>query len=118
MPLAGLQRVIEGLDEGDPFDAVVPAAEAFGPDAPGKVMEVPRKSLGRDVLARSFVTVEVEGRHVPLFVERVEGRRAWVRLDHPFTGRDVRAEGTVIHVRHATFEEVEHGHVHGPGTHH
>jgi FKBP-type peptidyl-prolyl cis-trans isomerase SlyD len=48
-------------------------------------------------------------------VDRVEGRRAWIRPDHPLTGRDLRVEGEVVFVRFATVEEVEHEHAHGPG---
>jgi len=43
-----------------------------------------------------------------------------VTLDgnHPLAGQSLRFDCTVLDVRQATADELEHGHVHGPGAHH
>ena len=43
-----------------------------------------------------------------------------VSLDgnHPLAGMPLRFEATVLEVRAASDEEIEHGHVHGPHGHH
>ncbi len=43
-----------------------------------------------------------------------------VMLDgnHPLAGVELHFDVTVVAVRAATAEELEHGHVHGPGGHH
>jgi FKBP-type peptidyl-prolyl cis-trans isomerase SlyD len=39
-------------------------------------------------------------------------------FNHPMAGKDLNFSVTVVDVRPATKEELEHGHVHGPGGHH
>ena len=39
-------------------------------------------------------------------------------FNHPLAGHDLHFSGTVINVREATSEELEHGHAHGEGGHH
>ena len=38
--------------------------------------------------------------------------------NHPYAGKRLDFHCTVKSVRHATREEITHGHVHGPGGHH
>jgi FKBP-type peptidyl-prolyl cis-trans isomerase SlyD len=55
---------------------------------------------------------EVRGR-----VVEVNQAKGYVKMDfnHPLAGKDLHFEGTVLSVRDATSEELEHGHVHGEG---
>ena len=39
-------------------------------------------------------------------------------FNHPLAGKDLNFSVTIVDVRAATAEELEHGHVHGPGGHH
>ncbi len=39
-------------------------------------------------------------------------------FNHPMAGKELNFTVTVADVRPATAEELEHGHVHGPGGHH
>jgi FKBP-type peptidyl-prolyl cis-trans isomerase SlyD len=39
-------------------------------------------------------------------------------FNHPLAGEALSFSGVVIDVREATEEELDHGHVHGPGGHH
>jgi FKBP-type peptidyl-prolyl cis-trans isomerase SlyD len=39
-------------------------------------------------------------------------------FNHPLAGQELHFTGSVVDVRMATQEELEHGHVHGPGGHH
>ncbi|RRN77744.1 peptidylprolyl isomerase, partial [Pseudoxanthomonas sp. SGD-10] len=41
-----------------------------------------------------------------------------VDLNHPMAGHELHFNGTIQEVRPATEEELDHGHVHGPGGHH
>jgi FKBP-type peptidyl-prolyl cis-trans isomerase SlyD len=38
--------------------------------------------------------------------------------NHPWAGKRLRFDCQILDVRPATAEEMEHGHVHGPGAHH
>jgi FKBP-type peptidyl-prolyl cis-trans isomerase SlyD len=39
-------------------------------------------------------------------------------FNHPLAGYDLHFIGEVLDVREASAEEIDHGHVHGPGGHH
>jgi FKBP-type peptidyl-prolyl cis-trans isomerase SlyD len=39
-------------------------------------------------------------------------------FNHPLAGKELHFEGEVLDVRSASQEELDHGHVHGPGGHH
>jgi len=41
-----------------------------------------------------------------------------VDLNHPLAGKSLRFGVEITDIRDATEEELEHGHVHGPGGHH
>ena len=49
----------------------------------------------------------------------VEFKDGHVLLDfnHPLAGQDLHFSGTVVEVREASPEEIEHGHAHTPGMH-
>jgi FKBP-type peptidyl-prolyl cis-trans isomerase SlyD len=40
-----------------------------------------------------------------------------VDVNHPLAGQNLHFTGSIVDVREATAEELEHGHVHGPGGH-
>jgi FKBP-type peptidyl-prolyl cis-trans isomerase SlyD len=50
----------------------------------------------------------------------VEINEETVKMDfnHPLAGEALHFKGTVVEVRAASAEELDHGHVHGPGGHH
>jgi FKBP-type peptidyl-prolyl cis-trans isomerase SlyD len=48
----------------------------------------------------------------------IEGETVTVDGNHPLAGVTLNFDVTVREVRDATAEEMEHGHVHGPGGHH
>jgi FKBP-type peptidyl-prolyl cis-trans isomerase SlyD len=51
-------------------------------------------------------------------VTDIAGGKVVVDGNHPLAGQRLRFDCTVLDVRRATPDELEHGHVHGPGAHH
>ena len=51
-------------------------------------------------------------------VTDIAGGQVVVDGNHPLAGQRLRFECRVLDVRQATPDELEHGHVHGPGAHH
>jgi FKBP-type peptidyl-prolyl cis-trans isomerase SlyD len=51
-------------------------------------------------------------------VTRIVGDMVTVDGNHPLAGKVLNFDVEVAEVRDATQEELEHGHVHGPGGHH
>ena len=57
-----------------------------------------------------------EGAQV-ITVVKLEGDEVTVDANHPLAGVTLNFDVTVVGVREASSEELEHGHVHGPGGH-
>ncbi|MFH0989306.1 MAG: hypothetical protein V1799_04730 [bacterium] len=64
-----------------------------------------------------FVAESNEGKHV-VRVAKIEGEIVTIDTNHPLAGKTLRFDVSIIDVREATKEELEHGHVHGPDGHH
>lgn len=118
--IPGLEDELEGKQDGDSFQVRIPPERAYGERDERMVQDVPRAELPPEVdivVGMQFRAESPAGDHIVTVVE-VEGES--VRLDgnHPLAGVPLNFEVAVVGVRAATPEEVEHGHVHGPGGHH
>jgi FKBP-type peptidyl-prolyl cis-trans isomerase SlyD len=51
-------------------------------------------------------------------VTAVRGDYATIDANHPLAGMRLHFDVNVVEVRDATADELQHGHVHGPGGHH
>ena len=58
-----------------------------------------------------------QGGAVPVTVTLVTDETVTVDGNHPLAGKDLNFDVTIADVREATAEELEHGHIHGPGGH-
>lgn len=48
----------------------------------------------------------------------MQDNKVIIDFNHPLAGKTLKFEGKIISVREASAEEMDHGHVHGPGGHH
>ena len=55
---------------------------------------------------------------IPFAVEKLEGKKVFLNGNHLFAGKKVQFDVEILDVRHATREELDHGHVHQNGHHH
>ncbi|MEO6168036.1 MAG: FKBP-type peptidyl-prolyl cis-trans isomerase [Chitinophagales bacterium] len=51
-------------------------------------------------------------------VKEVTEEQVIMDFNHPLSDKELHFKGEVVEVRLATMEELQHGHVHGPGGHH
>lgn len=116
----GLERTLAGKKKGDSLKVSVPPEEAYGPRDPRKTMEVPRSQLppGEPEVGMQLRGQSQAGDIIALWITAVGPDSVTVDGNHPMAGRTLHFEVTVVDVRAATAEELEHGHVHGPGGHH
>ena len=116
----GLEKLLEGMEEGQTGQFVVPPEDGYGPRDAAAVREVPRTAFGdRELKAGdSFVAVDPEENHVPVRIEKVAGDTVTVDFNHPLAGRTLHFSITVKKVREASPEELSHGHAHGGDGHH
>ena len=117
----GLERALEGLSAGDQRQVVVQPVDGYGDHDARGVQEVPRGAFPADMrpaVGMELVAQGPEGEPVPFVVRDVGLETVTIDLNHPLAGKTLHFDVTVKDVRAATSEELEHGHVHGPGDHH
>lgn len=115
----GLEKVLTGKQEGDAVEVSLAAAEAYGPRDDKRVRNVPLRKLpeGKVTVGMRY-RVQTEFGPIAALVTAVKGDYATVDTNHPLAGMNLHFDVKVITVRDATPEELQHGHVHGPGGHH
>ena len=116
----GLERQLAGKGPGDKFEAIVPSSEGYGELDPQAEQTVQRSAFPPDVDLKpglAFQGQDDKGNVIPLFIRSVNGDDIVITANHPLAGQRLNFKIEVVEVRTATGEEIEHGHVHGPGGH-
>jgi FKBP-type peptidyl-prolyl cis-trans isomerase SlyD len=117
--VVGVEQALAGKCAGDALEVEVPPEKGYGERDEGMVAQVPRSELpeGEIDLGTQF-QVEHSGGVGVVTVTAIEGDTLTVDGNHPLAGETLHFALSVVEVRAATPEELEHGHVHGPGGHH
>lgn len=118
--IPGLEKVLEGKGAGESLKANIPHAEAYGVRdeslkqtlPKGNFEDIPEIEIGMELEAESEDGIRI------ITVVGIEGDNVLVDGNHPLAGVDLSFDVKIVTVRVATQEEMEHGHVHGPGGHH
>ena len=116
----GLERELTGKQKGDALKVSVSPEHGYGARDPRKTMEVPRSQLpaGEPQVGMQLRGQSQAGEMISLWITAVGPDSVTVDGNHPMAGQTLHFEVKVLDVRAATAEELEHGHVHGPGGHH
>ena len=117
--IPGLEQALEGKEAGDNVVVTVAPADAYGEHSQDRVQEVPIEAFAEmeKVEPGMMVTAQTESGPINLLVTRVEEKTVTVDANHPMAGKTLKFDVNVEAVRDASDEELEHGHVHGPGGH-
>ncbi|MCF6264443.1 MAG: peptidylprolyl isomerase [Xanthomonadales bacterium] len=118
--IAGLEKGLEGKTaEDDEVSITVTPAEAYGEYNPELQMRMPIKNLKSQgkLKANTMAVIETEEGPRQVMVIKVGRFHADVDANHPLSGQTLVFEVNIDSVREASAEEIEHGHVHGPGGH-
>ena len=116
----GLEKALEGLAVGADAEVKVSPEEGYGEYNPSLKFGVPRAQFGEGVPPEGSV-VQLRGSQGQEMIARVVSHGdEHVTLDanHPLAGENLNFKVTITDIRGAQPEEIEHGHVHGPGGHH
>jgi len=115
----GLENALEGLAIGDKKEVTVPPADGYGEFVPGLKMELERTNFPKDIEIKSGMqfSADVSGETRVFTVVDVQGDNIRVDGNHPLAGQTLHFAVEVVEIRDATQEELQHGHVHGPGGH-
>lgn len=118
--IPGLESALTGRAVGDKFTVSVAPAEGYGERDDAMVQSVPKNAFqGVDEIlpGMQFQAQSPEGMQL-VTVIGVEGDDVILDGNHPMAGLNLNFTVEITEIRDATREELDHGHVHGPGGHH
>ena len=112
--IVGLEKALEGKNEGDSFKVTVPAADAYGVRDESLVVNVPRARFQgvEDIQAGMQFEAETADGSRLVTVTKVSPEMVTVDANHTLAGMDLSFDVSVVSIRAATAEEIEHGHPH------
>ena len=116
----GLEKAMEGKASGDSFKISIPAPEGYGIHDPENISVVPLDQIdgGEELEEGMQLHTEGEFGEETVIITKIEGNNVTIDGNHPLAGMTLHFDISIRDVRAATEEELEHGHVHGPGGHH
>ena len=117
--IPGLENALEGKAAGDEVSVSIPPAEGYGDYNEGLIQVVPREMFqGVDTIepGMQFHAQTNQGFQT-ITVTQVDGEDITIDGNHPLAGKNLNFEVSIKDVREASAEELDHGHVHGPGGH-
>jgi FKBP-type peptidyl-prolyl cis-trans isomerase SlyD len=116
----GLERELEGKAAPDKLSVKVTPADGYGEYSRELIQKVPRRTLKgiAKITVGMRLHAQTERGPRPVTVTAVTGDMVTLDGNHPLAGKNLNFDIEILDVREATAEELEHGHVHGPGGHH
>ena len=116
----GLERQMLGKSVGDKFNATVQPEDGYGVPNPALLRVVPKHAFPEGVELEVGMQF---GTHTPngpaaIVIKSIDADSVTVDGNHPLAGETLHFEVEITDVRAASLEELQHGHVHGPGGHH
>ena len=125
MMVPGFESNLEGLTSGTKYDFKLTPEDAYGVYNEEAVVDLPISTFMVDgkvnekMLNVGQVVPMQDQNGSPLNGTIMEINKEAVKMDfnHMLAGKELNFIGEIIDVREATKEEIEHGHIHGPGGH-
>ena len=117
--IAGLEKAMEGHAVNDEFSVTVEPEDAYGVRNEKNVQRIPLKRLkgiGK-VSVGQVLNLQTNNGQVQVTVLKVGRFNVDVDGNHPLAGNQLTFDVEIMDIREASEEELEHGHVHGPGGH-
>ena len=122
--LPAFDQHLNGLSAGEAFNFKLSADDAYGEPNANWIIDIPKSifdgpDVPADILQVGAVLPMQDQSGNPMDGKVIEIGAEAVKMDfnHPLAGEALSFSGMVLEVREATAEELEHGHVHGPGGH-
>lgn len=126
--LHGAQNIIPGLEialvdktKGDKVSVRIEPKEGYGEYNDAMIQNVDKGMFDAEQeleVGQQFHAQTPDGQMLTVTIKEIDGDQVTVDGNHPLAGVHLNFDVEVVDVRDATPEEVDHGHVHGPGGHH
>lgn len=121
MLIPGLEADLEGKEKGYKANVKIEPKNGYGERSEEAVYTVPKEGFkpenGEELIVGMQVQLETEGGPALAIVSAIEGDDVKLDMNHPLAGMNLNFDVEILDVREATAEELDHGHVHGPGGH-
>ena len=117
--IPGLERALEGKAQGESLKVSIAPEDGYGVRSDELTHAVPKEMFeGADEIevGSQFQTMSEAGPQI-VTVVAVDDEHVTVDANHPLAGETLHFDVTVVSIREASAEELEHGHVHGPEGH-
>ncbi|MEZ5036341.1 MAG: FKBP-type peptidyl-prolyl cis-trans isomerase [Chitinophagales bacterium] len=127
MLLPEFEQNLAGKTVGDSVSFTIKAENGYGVHDEKNIAHIPAESFHDEngkidtemvKVGNVLPMMDNDGNQFQGIVVEVNDDNVVMDFNHPLAGKDLNFSVTVADVRPATPEEIEHGHVHGPGGHH
>jgi FKBP-type peptidyl-prolyl cis-trans isomerase SlyD len=126
--ISGGNQILPKLEEkvgemliGSKKDVVLNPEDGYGIYQEDAVRIVKRSEFPEDIeigKGMSFLAKSPQGKDMQFLVKEINGDDIMVDFNHPLAGKTLHFNLELLNLRDATQEELDHGHVHGAGSHH
>lgn len=132
--LVGVGQVIPEFEEnlkgkkaGDTFSFAIESTKAYGQKHDDNIAIIPIDVFHDEngkfdeayfKLGALIPMSDSEGNNMRGTIVGITDEVIKMDFNHPLAGIDLHFEGEIVDIREATKDEIDHGHVHGPGGHH
>lgn len=113
--IPGLEAQLEGMKTGESKTFIVLPEDGYGAIDPDGILHLPRTEFPDDMPLEPDMELEMRSEDDEImYATIVSTTDTMVKLDfnHPLAGKELHFEVTVLDLRAATPEELEHGHAH------
>ncbi len=113
--IPGLERELYNMAKGEIKQVSVAAVDGYGEEDPEAYLSVPRDELPAKIPLKMGVQIQLrdeDGDTFTGFIDKIDEENIRLNLNHPMAGKQLNFSITVVDLRSATQEEMEHGHVH------
>ncbi|MCP4602817.1 MAG: peptidylprolyl isomerase [Proteobacteria bacterium] len=107
--IPGLEKQIEGLEEGAKKKIVIPPEEGYGEPRAELINEIPRKNFPEEMDISVGMTFQASGPHGPinLMVKEIKDDAIIADFNHPLAGQTLNFDVEIVGVRESTQEEID-----------
>jgi len=117
--IPGLEEALLGKEKGDKISVSIPPEKGYGIRDEKNMLQVKKDQFEGVEEIKIGMEVQTQGQNgMQLYVvSKVFGDTVILDGNHPLSGETLNFDVEVMEIREPSKEEMEHGHVHGPGGH-
>lgn len=124
--LPKLEEAITGKSAGDSFEVFIDYENGYGDYDESKKVIIPKANFKengkkpKDILkvGKVIPMQDDQGNQLRGEIIKIDYKGVHMDFNSPLAGLDLYFKGEIVSIREAEQEEIDHGHVHGPGGHH